>query len=141
MKKYVSGFILRGLTSMGFGPIILAIIYWILGLTGTVTSLTVGEVALGILTVSLMAFIAAGINVVYQIEKLPLFYAILTHGIVLYLDYIIIYLINGWIKDGIAPLLIFTASFAVGFALIWLIIYVSTKKRTEKLNAMLNGKR
>ena len=32
--KYIKEFALRGLVAMGFGPIVLGIIYFILGLTG-----------------------------------------------------------------------------------------------------------
>lgn len=137
MKKYVIGFLKRGLVAAAGGPVILAIVYGILGTTGVIVSLTATEVCMGILTVTLMAFIAAGITVVYEIERLPLFPAVLLHGIVLYLDYILIYLLNGWLKSQLVPILIFTGIFIAGYAVIWGIIYAITKRTTDSLNRKL----
>ena len=64
MKKHILDFIKRGFVAMGFGPILLAIIYAILGATRVIETIAVGEVVLGVLSISLMAFIAAGITVV-----------------------------------------------------------------------------
>lgn len=139
MKKHIIDFIKRGFFAMGFGPIILAIIYAILGATDVVESISVGEVVLGVLSISLMAFIAAGITVVYQIESLPLIFAILLHGIALYLDYAIIYLVNGWLADGALPFLIFTICFIVGYAVVWAIVYLCIRHTTDKLNMKLKA--
>lgn len=138
MKRFWKEFFLRGLVSCGFGPIILAIIYGILGATGAVETLTPAEVCIGILTIALMAFIAGGVSAIYQFEKIPVFSAALIHGIALYLDYLMIYLVNGWIADGVKPLLVFTLIFVGGYALIWLVIYTITRKGTERVNRMLS---
>lgn len=138
MKRFWKEFFLRGLVSCGFGPIILAIIYGILGATGAVETLTPAEVCIGILTIALMAFIAGGVSAIYQFEKVPVFSAALIHGIALYLDYLMIYLVNGWIADGVKPLLVFTLIFVGGYALIWLVIYTITRKGTERVNRMLS---
>ena len=138
MKRFWKEFFLRGLVSCGFGPIILAIIYGILGATGAVETLTPAEVCKGILTIALMAFIAGGVSAIYQFEKIPVFSAALIHGIALYLDYLMIYLVNGWIADGVKPLLVFTLIFVGGYALIWLVIYTITRKGTERVNRMLS---
>ena len=139
MKKHIFAFLKRGLTLSVGGPIILAIIYGILGATGEAQTLTPGEVCMGILTISFMAFIAAGITTVYDIEQLPLFSAILLHGVALYLDYILVYLLNGWLKSELIPVLIFTAVFVAGYAVIWLIIYFSTRNAAGKLNKRLQA--
>ena len=139
MKKYIVEFLKRGLTFSVGGPVVLAIVYGILGATGTAVSLTPREVCLGILTVSLMAFVAAGITVVYTAEKLPLFWAALLHGIVLYTDYILIYLLNGWLQSGMTPVLIFSAIFVAGYALVWFIIYFTTRQSTRMLNQRITG--
>lgn len=134
MKKHISDFIFRGIVGGFFGPIVLAIIYGILGRTGVIVTMTPDEVVLGVLTMALMAFLAAGITVVYQIERLPLATAILLHAVVLYLDYILIYLLNGWLQRALVPVLIFTVCFVVGFALIWLIIYAINKRQITRIN-------
>ena len=137
MKKFISGFLHRGLIACGFGPIILVIVYACIQANGTLDTLTVNEVVLGVLTSALLAFIAGGINAVYQIERLPLSLAVLIHGVVLYIDYIVIYLINDWMESKFIPLLVFTICFVIGFALIWAIICFTTKKSTDKLNKKL----
>lgn len=139
MKKHVIEFLKRGLMFCAGGPVILAIIYAVIGATGEAQTLTTGDVSLGILTVTLLAFIAAGFTVVYQIEELPLFAAALIHGAALYLDYILIYLLNGWLVRQWKVIGIFTAAFVAGYAIIWLIIYLVTKSSTGKLNRQLGA--
>lgn len=138
MKRFWKEFLIRGLVSCGFGPIVLAIIYGVLGATGVAETLTTAEVCKGILTIALMAFIAGGVTAVYQFEQIPLFSAILIHGIALYLDYLMIYLVNGWIGDGVKPLLVFTLIFVAGYTMTWLVIYIVTRKGTERVNQMLS---
>ena len=133
-KQFWKDFLHRGLLAAAGGPVILAIIYGILGATGTVTSLSPSEVCTGILSITLMAFIAAGITAVYQMEQLPLPGAIAIHAVVLYLDYLIMYLLNRWIPRDLTALGIFTAIFFGGFALVWLIIYQFVKRDTERVN-------
>ena len=137
MKKFAKEFLLRGLIACGGGPVVLAIIYGILGATGTVSHLSLGEVCMGILTVTLLAFIVAGMTAIYQLEQLPLISAILIHGAGLYAAYILIYLLNGWLKQQLIPIAIFTAAFIAGYAVIWLIIYTLTKTKTDALNKKL----
>lgn len=132
MKKFIHEFIRRGLMAAAGGPVVLAIVYGILGATGAADILTPGEACMGILSVTLMAFIAAGITAVYQVERLPIASAIAIHGGVLYLDYLIMYLLNSWIpKGGIG---FFTVIFIAGYALVWVCIYTSIKIKTERLN-------
>ena len=137
MKKFYKEFLFRGLICAGGGPIVLAIIYGILGATGAVEYFSPREVCLGILTITLLAFIAAGMTAIYQLEQLPLPTMILLHGGALYIAYILTYLLNGWLLNQLTPILIFTGIFVAGYALIWLIIYAVTKSKTEELNKKL----
>lgn len=137
MKKFWKEFLLRGLICAAGGPLVLAIIYGILGATGTVAYLSPSEVCMGILTITLLAFTAAGMTAIYQIEQLPLPTMILLHGGALYIAYLLTYLINGWLLRQLTPILIFTGIFLAGYALIWLIIYWVEKTKAEKLNKML----
>lgn len=139
MKNHLKEFVHRGLLAAGFGPVVLAIIFGILGATGTVQTLSVREVTTGFLTVTLMAFIAGGINIVYGIERLPLMWAILLHAGVLYLDYLMIYLLNSWIPRNLTAIGVFSGVFAAGFALVWLFIYLSIHKKTDSINKKLPG--
>ena len=140
MKKYILEFVRRGLTACGFGPIVLAIIYLILQHQDVVETLTVNQVCIGILSLSALAFIAGGMNVIYQIERLPLMLGILIHGAVLYIGYLITYLINDWLEWGIAPILVFSGIFVLGYLIIWMIIYSVIKRNTEELNDGLRKK-
>ena len=139
MKKFLREFLLRGLLCAAGGPFILAVIYGILGATGAVEALSPHEACLGILSITLLAFIAAGMTVVYQMEQLPLAIQIMLHGGGLYIAYILTYLINGWLERSLVPILVFTGIFVVGYALIWLIIYLVEKAKAEKVNQMLRG--
>lgn len=140
MKKYMVEFIRRGLVAWGFGPLVLAVIYLILRDQANVQTLTVAQVCMGIFSLSALAFIAGGMNFIYQIERLPLMMAILIHGGVLYVSYLATYLINDWLERGIVPILVFTGIFVVGYVVIWAIIYSIIKRNTDRLNEGLKKK-
>ena len=137
MKRHILDFIRRGLAACGFGPLVLAIIYLILQHHDIVQTLTVNEVCIGILSLSGLAFLAGGMNSIYQIEQLPLMVAILIHGGVLYIGYLGTYLLNGWLELGITPVLVFTGIFVVGYLVIWAIIYSIIKKNTDRITELL----
>ena len=137
MKKYVLEFLRRGLVACGFGPLILAIIYLILQQQDLLDTLTVNQVCLGIFSLTALAFIAGGMNTIYQIEKLPLMIAIFIHGSVLYLSYLATYLLNGWLGLGIAPIIVFSSIFVFGYVIIWVIIYFIIKRNTNQMNELL----
>ena len=134
IKKYFKDFLLRGLVSMGFGPIVLSVVYGILGLCGVVDKLAVNEVVLGYLSIAVLAFLCGGMTVVYQIEEIGLSKAITLHGIALYIAYAVVYLSNNWLKNGLIPFLVFTIIFVVGYALVWIVIYLITKRGTDSIN-------
>ena len=140
MKRFVSEFFRRGLTACGFGPIILAVLYLILHYKGTVETLSVNQVCIGIFSMTLLAFVAGGMNAVYQIERLPLMIAILIHGAILYVSYLATYLLNDWLDWGWIPVLVFSGIFVVGYLAIWAVIYSVIKRNTKKLNKMLKEK-
>lgn len=137
MKKNILEFLRRGLVACGFGPMVLAALYLILQHQGAIEVLTVNQVCLGIFSLSTLAFIAGGMNVIYQIEHLPLMVAIFIHGGVLYVTYLATYLLNGWLEWGYSPIWAFTAIFIIVYLIIWAIIYSITKQDTEKINEML----
>ncbi len=140
MKKLVLEFFRRGLIACGFGPIVLAIVYLVLHNLALVDTLTVNQVCIGIFSLTALAFIAGGMNVIYQIERLPLMFAILIHGVVLYISYLATYLLNDWLEWGATPILVFSAIFVVGYFVIWAIIYSIIKRKTAKLNEILTKK-
>ena len=136
MKPYIKEFFRRGLACASGGPVVLGIIYGCLGATGEVQSLAPSEVCVGILSVTLMAFIAAGITMIYTVDRLPTISAILIHAAVLYLDYLILYLCNNWIQRDVTTLGIFTGIFFGGFAVIWAIVYFCNRAQIKQLNQL-----
>ena len=105
-----------------------------------VSTLTVNEVAIGIFSISALAFISGSMNALYQIERLPLMLAILIHGVVLYFAYLGTYLLNDWLQAGVTTILIFTGIFVIGYIIIWVVIYSVTRKRAAKVNMILEQK-
>lgn len=140
MKKTVLEFLRRGLAACGFGPLVLAVLYLILKRSIGLQTLTVDQVCVGIVSLSVLAFVAGGMNAVYQIERLPLAVAILIHGGVLYVSYLATYLVNGWLEWGMTPVLVFTGIFVLGYLMIWAVIYTVTKRNTDRVNAALREK-
>ena len=138
MKKYVKQFCIRGLMWAWVGPVIMAIVWMALHGAGVITSLTVNQVVLGIFTMTVMAFIAAGISIVYQIETLPKAFAGLIQAAVLYIDYLGFYLINGWIP--VNKIWIFTLIFVGCFTVIWFIIYITVKLKVDKMNKTMGSR-
>ena len=140
MKRFVLEVLRRGMVACGFGPMILVVLYLILKRSTGLETLTVDEVCVGIVSLSMLAFVAGGMNALYQIERLPLMLAILIHGGVLYISYLGTYLINGWLEWGMTPVLVFTGIFVLGYLMIWVVIYFITKKNTNQVNAVLREK-
>ena len=140
MKTIIRDFCRRGLIACGSGPLVLAGLYLILRRYAGLEQLSVDAVCTGIFSLSALAFISGGMNVIYQIERLPLMTAVLIHGAVLYLSYLATYLLNSWLEWGMTPILVFTVIFIFSYLAIWAVIYFSTRKKTEQVNALLKQK-
>ena len=137
MKHIVKDFLMRGMVAAGFGPLALVVFYLITAHHAGLETISVSQVCTGILSLTALAFIAGGMNVIYQIERLPLMAAITIHGVVLYISYLVTYLVNGWLEQGRGPILVFTVIFIAGYLAIWAVIYCITKRRTERINEIL----
>jgi hypothetical protein len=140
MKKQILEFLRRGIVACGFGPLILAAVYLILRRCAALETLTVDQVCTGIFSLTALAFLAGGMNAIYQAERLPLMLAVLIHGAVLYVGYLITYLLNDWLAWGSVPILVFTGVFVLGYLLIWAVIYGIIRKNTTALNKILREK-
>ena len=138
MKKFMKEFCKRGLMFAAGGPIITAIVWFCLQAAGKISTLTVKEVVIAIISTSLMAFVAAGISVINQTENVPKAFAALIQASVLYVDYLGFYLLNGWIP--VSKIWIFTLIFVAVFAITWLIIILSVKAKVDKMNRLLGEK-
>ena len=136
MKKFWIEFVKRGMMVAWGGPAIVCIVWACLHANGVIDTLDVDTVVLGILSSMLMAFVAAGISVVHQMEQLPKSMAALIQMAVLYVDYLVIYLINGWMP--LKAIGFFTVGFLVVFAIVWAIVYLTTRNSVNKINSQLN---
>jgi len=137
MKKFIKEFCIRGLMFAWGGPFITAIVWLSLSASGKIDALNVNQVVIGIFSTTFLAFIAAGVTVIHQIDTIPKPFAALIHASILYIDYLGIYLLNGWME--FSHLWLFTLFFLLGFALIWLSIYIPNRIRVEKMNKMLES--
>ena len=140
MKKHVMDFLMRGFVASGFGPVVLGVLYLILQYNGVIEVLNVSQVCVGIFSIYVLAFVAGGMNSIYQIERLPLMVAILIHGVVLYVVYLVTYLVNDWLAFGLIPVLAFSCIFVFGYFAVWAVIYSITKSNTKSLNEKLKKK-
>lgn len=140
MKRHILEFLRRGFLSCGLGPLVLAVIYLILYHHNVIHSLSVPDVCVGVFSLTGLAFIAGGMNSIYQIERLPLMFAISIHAVVLYLSYLLTYFLNDWLDLNIVPVLVFTVIFIIGYLIIWAIIFLVSKHRTERINEILKKK-
>ena len=141
MKKenLVKEFFKIGAMWAGCGPLIMMIVYSCLHAFDVIDMVSVSEMTLGVISSLVLAFIAGGISVIWRIEKLPLMWASFIHASVLFLDYILIYLINGWMPFKALYILIFTGIFVVVYFLIWCCIYYGIRMNVEKMNTKLNN--
>lgn len=137
MNEYVRKFLHRGLIFGGFGPIIVGIVFAILEATLDNFSLSGYQILTAVVSTYLLAFLQAGVSVFNQIESWPLPKSLACHFLTLYFAYVITYAVNTWISFEPIAILIFTGVFAVGYALVWIIVVVSIKSTERILNKKL----
>ena len=129
----------RGLMFGGFGPVIMGIIYAIAERSAAGFSLGGTEVLIAIVSIYLLAFIQAGTSVFHQVETWSVPKAAFCQLGVLYLTYVTCYLLNSWIPFRMSVVLLFTGIFAAGYFAIWLVVYLSVKAVSRKLNKKMQG--
>lgn len=135
MMHHLKNFIIRGMMAASGGPMILGIIYYFSG----AANLSGQEVFQGILTSSILAFIAAGLSIVYQIERLPLLTATLIHCGFLFADYLFFYLLNDWLQT--ADIIRFLFVFFGIYAVIWCAVMVCIRHSVRRVNQRLPKER
>ena len=138
MNRYVKSFLHRGLVFAGFGPIVIGIVYAILEGGITDFSLSGVQVFVAILSSYVLAFVQAGVSVFNQIEHWPIAKSLSLHFAVLYVTYVCVYLLNSWIPFEPMVVLIFTLIFVMCYFVIWLTVYLITKKTAKNFNAKIN---
>ena len=139
MKKYVKEFFFRGMMFGGFGPIVLAIIYYIVSVVDTSTIFEGKEILSGIISVYLLAFVHAGASVFNQIEEWGINKSIAVHFATLYVAYFVCYFINTWIPFEAKTFAVFTGVFVAIYAVVWTIVYLCVRKSGKKINDRLKN--
>ena len=137
MNKYLKEYFRRGLMFAGFGPIVYAIVIFILSLTLDSFTITGKYVLLGVLSTYIIAFVQAGSNVFYLIEHWPTLKSLFWHFLSLYIVYSVGYVVNSWIPFEPIMLLIFTGVFVAIYFAVWLIVCVILLTTERKLNKKL----
>lgn len=137
MNKYVKEFIHRGLVFGGFGPVVVGIVYAIISACGVNVVLNANDVLLAIVSSYMLAFVQAGVSVFNQIEHWPLMKSLFWHFILLFSAYSGCYLVNSWIPLNPYVIAIFAGIFVVCYAVIWVVVYLSVKAVSRRLNAKL----
>lgn len=131
---------LRGLIFSGFGPIVLAIIHFVISKVYADITFSGTEFLLGVLSVYLLAFVHAGASVFNQIEEWGICKSIGAHFATLYVAYSVCYLINAWIPFDIKIFSIFTAIFVAVYFVIWTVVFICVKRSSKKINDKLQNK-
>lgn len=134
MNRYLKSFLQRGLIFGGFGPIISGVVYLVLDRCVPHVAVSGTDLFVIILSTYLLAFIHAGASIFNQIEHWPIAKALLCHFGSLYVTYLLCYMINRWIVFELSIVLIFTAIFVAGYAVVWLTVFIVTKITEKKLN-------
>jgi len=137
MNIYFRKFLHRGFVFGGFGPIVLAIVYFIISKAGEDFSLSGNEVFLGIISTYLLAFVHAGASVFNQIEHWPIMKSLLCHFSLLYVAYSLCYVLNSWIPFNPRVLLIFTGIFVAVYFAVWAIVMICLRTTSKKINAKI----
>ena len=134
MNKYVKEYLQRGFAFAGLGPIVLGIVYAVLGSTVEGFSLSGVEVLVAILSTYAIAFVQAGASVINQIEEWSFAKAVLIHMGSIYAVYLIAYLVNAWIPFEPLFVLMFTGIFVLVYLVVWLVVFISVKLATRAMN-------
>lgn len=137
MKKFWKNFFLRGFISMGFGPIILIIVYACLHANHVITVLSVNAVNLAIISTLIIAFVQGSSSAIFQAEHLSLGQATLIQSLLIYFTLIFLYLINSWIQLNPLVILIFSICYWLSYLIIWLTIFLVIRNQVKKANAKL----
>ena len=135
MRKRLVKFCHRGLKISGFGPIVYGIVMYVLYLCNVDTISNGVMIFKGIVSTYIVGFIASGIGIIYDEERLGIGFSSLIHGFVLYFCYLFMYLFNGWIiKENI---LWFSLIFFLVYFVIWIGAFMVEMIRAKRFNSLI----
>lgn len=137
MKKFWKEFLKRGLLFAWGGPAVMCVVWSCIDKFQSVDMIETKSAVLAIVSTTLIAFVAAGITAIHQMEQIPVVISAITHMIVLYVAYLSMYLINGWMPTRVVG--VFTIIFFATFLVIWAIVYTCVRKTVKKMNEQIVG--
>ncbi len=137
MNKYLKEFLKRGFMFSGLGPVVSAIIYFIISLCDEGFSLSGAEILIAVISTYLLAFVQAGVTVFNQIEHWSVPKSFACHFSSLYCSYVLCYLVNSWIPFDFTVVIVFSLIFAVTFLIIWITVFLTVRQLSRKLNKKL----
>ena len=138
MNKHVKEFLLRGLIFGGFGPILTAIVFFILQLCLKDGVVVNGfDLSMAIFSTYVIAFVHAGTSVFHQIDSWSPLKSASMQLFCLYAAYTIAYVVNSWIPFQLTVLLIYTVGFVAVYGAIWAIVYFVAKRTSDKMNSKI----
>lgn len=140
MNGYLKRFLHRGLLFGGFGPLIVALVWFFVSWNTGELSLSGGDILLGIVSSYLLAFLHAGVSVFQQIEHWSTGKSLFFHLLTLYVAYSMCYLLNSWIPFEWIALLIFTAVFLLIYFVVWMVVMITISITQKRLNRSLRQK-
>ena len=118
----------------GFGPIIVGIVFAILGATIEDFYIDAWQILLAIVSTYVLAFVQAGSSVFNQVEGWPIAKSLAIHFACLYVVYVACYLVNRWIPFAWEVIAIFTGIFIAAYLVVWLTVYLIVRNVSKKLN-------
>lgn len=95
----------------------------------------------GILLGGIPGTIAMGSTVIYDIEEWSLLRATVTHFMIVMGAMLLACFVLKWFEPWSAPFWIMLAAELVGYAIVWLIMYLCYKKQVRRLNKLLKENR
>ena len=137
MNGYLKSFLHRGLIFGGLGPIVTAVIFFFIELSGVELMLDGTDILIAVISTYMLAFIQAGASIFNQIEHWSVGRSLLFHYSSLFIAYSLCYLVNSWIAFEPTVILIFCLIFALVYFTVWFTVYFSTKAYTKRLNESL----
>ena len=134
--KNIKEFLLRGIFFAGFGPIIYGLVILLIQYNNDII-LDGIIIFKGIISTYMLAFIIAGMSIIWKEERLGLAIQILIHSLAVYLSYLLTYLVNGWITTNLSSILGFSLIFICAYVIIWFVIFIVEMKIAKKFNKQL----
>lgn len=138
MNIYLKEFLKRGFMFSGLGPVVMAIIYFIISSVEENFILDGKQLLIAVISTYFLAFVQAGVTVFNQIDHWSVPKSLACHLSSLYVTYLVCYLVNSWIPFNISMVIVFSIIFILTFFVIWITVYLCVRYLSRRLNKNLH---